>query len=60
MELNITILKGVTIGDCAIISTGSVVTKDIPERTLVDWVPVKIIKKVEWRYLNEYIKYYCI
>lgn len=44
-----TILKGVTIGDGAIIAAGSVVTKDIPARCLAAGVPAKVIKTdVEW------------
>lgn len=43
------ILKGVTIGDGAIIAAGSIVTKDVPSRTLVGGTPARIIKKdVEW------------
>jgi len=44
------ILKGVTIGDGAIVGAHSVVTKDIPPRTLVAGVPAKIIKEnVNWK-----------
>ena len=46
-----TILKGVNIGDGAIVAAGSVVTKDVPPKALVGGVPAKIIKKnVEWQY----------
>ncbi len=40
-----TILKGVTIGDDAIVAAGAVVTKDVPPRTVVAGVPAKIIKQ---------------
>ena len=44
------ILKGVTIGDGAIIAAGSVVTKDIPSKCLVAGNPAKVIKKnVDWK-----------
>ena len=36
---NVTILKGVTIGNKAIIAAGAVVTKDVPEHTMVSGVP---------------------
>ena len=38
------ITPGVTIGDEAVIATGSVVTKDVPPRTLVAGVPAKVVK----------------
>lgn len=44
------ILKGVTIGDGAIVAAGSIVTKDIPANTLVAGIPAKIIKReVYWK-----------
>jgi acetyltransferase-like isoleucine patch superfamily enzyme len=47
---NAIILKGITIGNGAIIAAGSVVTKDVPERCLVAGNPARIIKEnVEWR-----------
>jgi carbonic anhydrase/acetyltransferase-like protein (isoleucine patch superfamily) len=43
------ILKGVTIGNGSIIAAGSVVTKNVPEKTIVAGAPAKIIKKnIEW------------
>lgn len=41
---NVTVLKGVTIGDDAIIGAGSVVTKDIPPRSIAVGVPAQVIK----------------
>jgi len=38
------IAPGITIGDEAVIATGSVVTKDVPSRTLVAGVPAKVVK----------------
>lgn len=44
-----TILKGVTIGDGAIVAAGSLVTKDVAARTLVAGVPAKHIRgDVTW------------
>ena len=44
---NVTIIPGVVIGDESVIATGSVVTKDVPPRTLVGGVPAKILKDLE-------------
>ena len=42
-----TILPGVHIGDGAIIGAGSVVTKDIPARTIAVGNPARVIKQIE-------------
>ena len=43
------ILKGVTIGDGAVITAGSVVAKDVPPGVLVGGVPARVIRKdVTW------------
>lgn len=44
---NTTILPGVTIGDYAVIGAGSVVTHDIPARTVAAGVPAKEICNVD-------------
>jgi len=45
---NSTILCGITIGEKAMVAAGSVVIKDVPEKTLVAGNPAKIIKKIDW------------
>lgn len=40
------VLKGVTIGDNAVVAAGSIVTKDVPADTLVAGVPAKPIKRI--------------
>lgn len=42
---NSIILKGVTIGDGAVVAAGSVVTKDVPPKTLVGGNPAKVLKE---------------
>lgn len=45
-----TILKGVTIGSGSVVACGAIVTRDVPENTLVAGVPAKVIKnEVCWR-----------
>lgn len=44
---NTTILPGVTIGDYAVIGAGSIVTHDVPTRTVVAGVPAKEICSVD-------------
>jgi len=48
--INVTILKGVTVGAGAVIAANSLVNKDVPPRTLVAGVPAKVIKQdVRWK-----------
>ncbi len=47
--MHATILKGVTIGDGAIVAAGAIVSKDVPPNTLVAGIPAKVIKEnVNW------------
>ena len=41
-----TILCGVTIGENSIVGAGAVVTKDVPDNTVVAGVPAKVIKRI--------------
>ena len=43
---NAVILPGVTIGSHCVVAAGAVVTKDIPDHTLVGGVPAKVIKNI--------------
>lgn len=44
---NCTVLKGVTIGEGAVVARGSIVTKDVEPHTLVAGLPAKPIKTLE-------------
>lgn len=41
-----TILPGVTIGINSIVAAGAVVSKDVPDNTIVGGIPAKILKKI--------------
>ena len=43
---NAVILPGVTIGSHCVVAAGAVVTKDVPDHTLVGGVPAKVIKNI--------------
>jgi len=44
------VMKGVSIGDGAVIAAGSVVTKNVPPKCLVAGIPAKVIREqVEWK-----------
>lgn len=40
------ILPGVTVGENAIVAAGAVVTKDVPDNTIVAGVPAKIVRRI--------------
>ena len=44
---NSTILCGVNIGKFSFVAAGSLVNKDVPDKTLVGGVPAKVIKSIE-------------
>lgn len=44
---NCVILKGVTIGEGAIVAAGSVVTKNVPAKTIVGGNPAKVLKVID-------------
>ncbi len=44
---NCTILPGVTIGNNVVVAAGAVVTKDVPDNSLVGGVPAKLIRELE-------------
>jgi len=44
---NVTVLSGVKIGDFAVVGAGSVVTKDIPPRSVAVGVPARVIMQLD-------------
>jgi acetyltransferase-like isoleucine patch superfamily enzyme len=44
---NATILCGITVGEAAIVGAGSVVTKDVPDYTIVAGNPAEIIRRID-------------
>ena len=43
---DVTVLMGVTIGECAMVAAGSVVTRNVPDWTLVGGVPARHLKNL--------------
>jgi UDP-2-acetamido-3-amino-2,3-dideoxy-glucuronate N-acetyltransferase len=44
---NVTVLSGVEVGDCAVIGAGSVVTRNIPPRSVAVGVPARVIRQLD-------------
>lgn len=42
--VNSIILPGVSVGDCCVVAAGAVVTKDVPQNTVVAGNPAKVIR----------------
>jgi len=39
-------LQGVTVGENSVVAAGAVVSKDVPDNTIVGGIPAKILKKI--------------
>jgi len=50
---NVIVLPGVTIGKCAVIAAGSVVTKDVPAASIYGGNPAKLIKSINYDERNK-------
>ncbi len=46
LGMNVTVLKGVTIGEGSVVAAGSIVTKNVPPWTLVAGNPARIIREL--------------
>jgi len=49
--MSVTVLGGVTVGDGAVMAAGSVVSADVPERSIVAGNPARVVREnVSWRW----------
>lgn len=46
LGINVTVLKGVTIGENTLVGAGSIVTKNLPANIIAAGMPAKIIKRI--------------
>jgi acetyltransferase-like isoleucine patch superfamily enzyme len=44
---NVTLLPGVRVGSCSFVAAGSVVTADVPPRTVVAGVPARVLRRLD-------------
>ena len=44
---NATVLQGVTVGENAVVAAGAVVSKDVPDNTIVGGIPATVIKTID-------------
>jgi acetyltransferase-like isoleucine patch superfamily enzyme len=47
VSMGTTVLPGVTIGECAVVSAGSLVARDVPPYCMVVGVPARIVKRLD-------------
>lgn len=50
---NVTVLMGVTVGECAVVAAGALVISDIPSWTLVGGIPARPIKAIRTQEYRE-------
>jgi acetyltransferase-like isoleucine patch superfamily enzyme len=46
---SVTVLCGITVGSYSMVGAGSVITKDVPPKTIVAGNPAKVLKKIDLR-----------
>ena len=46
LGVNVTVLKGVTIGDNSVIGNGALVVTSLPENVVAGGIPAKVIKAI--------------
>ncbi|MCS2572069.1 hypothetical protein NXX61_16750 [Bacteroides ovatus] len=46
LGMNVTVLKGVCIGENSLIGAGSIVTRDIPANVVAAGIPCRVVKSI--------------
>jgi acetyltransferase-like isoleucine patch superfamily enzyme len=49
---NVTVLKGVTIGENTLVATGSLVTRSLPPNVVAGGMPAKVLKQIDAHQLD--------
>ena len=49
LGVNVTVLKGVTIGENSLVAAGSVVTRSLPANVVAGGMPAKVLKQIDTR-----------
>lgn len=47
LGVNVTVLKGVTIGDNTLVGAGSLVTRSLPPGVIAAGVPARVLRKID-------------
>jgi acetyltransferase-like isoleucine patch superfamily enzyme len=53
---NVVVTSGVTIGERSVIGANSVVTADVPARSIAAGAPARVLKAIEWAPEDDHLR----